>query len=275
MTIKELYEYVLIETNKVGTATVLLEDFNFFVYKGIQEYVNRRYSLYDISQQTTDSLQVLARHLRISKTGAITGSIVDAGTTPEEISKYKEDGKVFQLPGDYLHLLNCIVNIRVIQSGYKGRILNDIHSVGAVRLTSDMEAAITNNEFLKPFFTRPYYYLRDSNFVTSTDVDENAPKLEVRVGVLDPFFEIDSVDVTYLKKPEAVVLSSVQRDSLSDTSAVIEFPDYICNEVIKLVTQFILENNKDNRLQTFSAINPDTTSPNVQQPAQQPQADKQ
>ena len=37
----------------------MLEDFNYFANKAINNYTNKRYNIYDINQQTTDDLRVL------------------------------------------------------------------------------------------------------------------------------------------------------------------------------------------------------------------------
>ena len=37
----------------------MLEDFNYFANKAINNYTNKRYNIYDINQQTSDDLRVL------------------------------------------------------------------------------------------------------------------------------------------------------------------------------------------------------------------------
>ena len=59
MTSRQLYEAVLIELNKENASNIMLEDFNYFANKSINQYVNKRYNIYDINQQTTDDLRVL------------------------------------------------------------------------------------------------------------------------------------------------------------------------------------------------------------------------
>lgn len=59
MTSKELFEYALIETDKVGARSLLLEDYVYLINKALYQYLNKRYNLYDINQQTTDDLRVL------------------------------------------------------------------------------------------------------------------------------------------------------------------------------------------------------------------------
>ena len=59
MTSKQMYDAVQIELNKENAPNVLLEDFNYFANKAINQYINKRYNIYDINQQTTDDLRVL------------------------------------------------------------------------------------------------------------------------------------------------------------------------------------------------------------------------
>ena len=50
MTSRQLYEAVLIELNKENAPNILLEDFNYFANKAINNYINKRYNIYDINQ---------------------------------------------------------------------------------------------------------------------------------------------------------------------------------------------------------------------------------
>ena len=59
MTSRQLYESVLIELHKENAPNLLLEDFNYLANKAIYQYINKRYNIYDINQQTTDDLRVL------------------------------------------------------------------------------------------------------------------------------------------------------------------------------------------------------------------------
>lgn len=59
MTVRTLYDNLLIELNKVEAPSLLLEDFIYFANKSVQQYTNKRYNLYDITQQTTDDLRAL------------------------------------------------------------------------------------------------------------------------------------------------------------------------------------------------------------------------
>ena len=59
MTLKQVYEALLVEMNKVEAPSLLLPDFNYLVNKAVLQYINTRYNIYDANQQTTDDLRVL------------------------------------------------------------------------------------------------------------------------------------------------------------------------------------------------------------------------
>lgn len=59
MSERELYEAALIEMNKVEAPSLLLEDYNYFMNKAVQQYINKVYNRYDINQQSTDDIRVL------------------------------------------------------------------------------------------------------------------------------------------------------------------------------------------------------------------------
>jgi hypothetical protein len=96
---RQLYEGVLIELNKENAPNILLEDFNYFCSKAINNYVNKRYNIYDVNQQTTDDLRVL------KATALLTPAKVDSYN---DLSLASNACYEIELPSDYLHILNCI-----------------------------------------------------------------------------------------------------------------------------------------------------------------------
>jgi hypothetical protein len=99
MTARQLYEAVLIELNKENAPNILLEDFNYFCNKATNNFVNKRYNIYDINQQTTDDLRVL------KATALLTPTKVDSYN---DLSLASNACYEIELPSDYLHILNCI-----------------------------------------------------------------------------------------------------------------------------------------------------------------------
>ena len=155
MTAKELYEGVLIELNKENAPNILLEQFNYFANKSIYQYINKRYNIYDVNQQTTDDLRVLKSMAVL--TPIKVNNIYNGLTTTRDAATYYVD-----LPADYLHLLNCIV-IYNVKKTYKCYNKNDTWRAAATRLTADAYSQVLDNFWLKPTYKRPYYYIHNIN----------------------------------------------------------------------------------------------------------------
>ena len=68
----------------------------------------------------------------------------------------------FQLPEDYLHLLNCICNYKV-RKPFKCYDAGTYVQFPATRLTSDMWSQVINNFYMRPMYKRPYYYINNIN----------------------------------------------------------------------------------------------------------------
>lgn len=66
MTIRNLYDAALIEINKLEAPSMLLEDYNYFINKAIQQYINKAYNRYEINQQATDDLGALKKSITLT-----------------------------------------------------------------------------------------------------------------------------------------------------------------------------------------------------------------
>lgn len=156
MTSKQLYEHVLTELNKVNAGTLLLSDFNYLSNKGIQQYVNKRYTPYEMDQQTSDDLRVL------KSTAILKPEVCDKyGASPFRRGTYQVN-----LPDDYLHILNCTCIFKVDKDNRcdeAGRYVE----YGATRLTADMFPTISRNAYTRPQYRHPYYYIHNVNSSTS------------------------------------------------------------------------------------------------------------
>jgi hypothetical protein len=156
MTARQLYEGVLIELNKENAPNLLLEDFNYFANKAVNNYVNKRYNIYDINQQTTDDLRVLKATaiLKPTKVTDYAGMTMAGDGT---MATYE-----IIMPSDYLHILNCIC-IYDVKSTYKCYNKGDKWRAAATRLTADMYSQVLDNFWNKPTYKRPYYYIHNVN----------------------------------------------------------------------------------------------------------------
>lgn len=79
------------------------------------------------------------------------------------------------------------------------------------------------------------------------------PRMEIRYGD-DSVYKLDKVIVDYLKTPQTVKLTQDQLDSQIDTSQILEFPDYVCNEIVNELVRIIMENAGDQRIKTQPLI---------------------
>lgn len=332
MTARQVYEAMLIEMNKVEAPSMLLEDFNYFFNKAIYQYINKKYNIYDVNQQTTDDIRVLK---------------ATAVIYPETNNSYNAEDSLyggvvaFNLPEDYLHILNCICDFKVNRQ-FKCYNKDSHVQFAARRLTSDMWSQIINNFYMRPMYRRPYYFIHNVNILPKEEVEENNKvyisqfptdtfqprteengkfktdtfkitrnendpsvplddnsglnrtitienkkysnveresnfrygnsepiRLEIRYGKDSTVFKLEKIYIDYIKTPQHIRLTQEQLDLTEDTSQMLEFPDYVCQEIINELVKLMMENASDPRLQTNIPINQ-----TIAQPVQQSQSSK-
>lgn len=378
MTAKQMFDALLTELSKVNAPSMLLQDFNYFMNKAVYQYINKRYNIYDINQQTTDDLRVL----KATATIPIAASNYNTGFV-KSVS--------FDLPEDYLHMLNCICLYDVTKRN-KCYNLNDEVPFAAKRLTADAWSIIINDYYNRPLPWRPYYYIHNVNtsnelptnpmsyvkdgeavtsdnatdpttenindtesivkleqekevitsikytspegiesqynfeeydvvfytgettwkndkrvreilvekgwnpdYVTATVVTKqmsislevprknfkrhvnlkefdqtsastvervagvrygNPTKVrcEIRYGNDVETYKLKEVYIDYIKTPQTIRLTQEQVDKIEDTSQILEFPDYVCQEIVNELVTLVMENTADPRLQTHIPI---------------------
>lgn len=177
MTAKQLYEHVLTELNKVNAPALLLSDFNYLVNKGIQQYLNKRYTIYEIDQQTSDDLRVLAS---------------SASLSPVKCDKYQNSPSrrgtyEANLPNDYWHILNCTCIYKVLKNNRCDE-TDQYVEYGAKRLTADMWPTIMKNAYNKPKYSNPYFYIHNVN--VSQDMPTNPLQFDEKGNLIsgtDPY----------------------------------------------------------------------------------------
>ncbi len=378
MTARQVWEGMLTELSKVNAPSMLLQDFNYFFNKAISQYINKRYNIYDINQQTSDDLRVLKAT-----------SILDAKLATESeplkalanlgAGKSKLFGATYEvtLPPDYLHILNCVCIYKVIKK-WKCYDAGNYVQFAAKRLTADSWPVIVNDYYNRPLPERPYFYIhnininntlptnpitdtnpngtdlsseyivppteiqyyliqtkdsvdagtrvyvkdgivyKESTYATeikgatmddlSTKIVENEQgptksnfprtiklgtpdsrtvstverdtgtrygnasnvRMEIRYGHDNSVFSLEKVLIDYIKSPQTIRLTQEQVNLTEDTSQIMEFPDYVCNEIIKELTMLVMENTADPRLQTNPTVTQSIANP-AQQQAPQPQ----
>ena len=334
MTARQVWEGMLTELSKVNAPSMLLEDFNYFFNKAINQYINKRYNIYDINQQTSDDLRVL------KATSILDAKLATQNEALKALSslgagKSKLFGATYEviLPADYLHILNCIC-IYKVNKDWKCYDKGDHVQFAAKRLTSDAWSVIVNDYYNRPLPERPYFYIHNINLnksvptnpltsenpngtdiatkyqvttsdssvggVDGSDGKSNFPRtitlgdqdnrtisvvqrdpgtrygntssvrMEIRYGHDNSIFELEKVFIDYIKTPQFIRLTQEQVNLTEDTSQIMEFPDYVCQEIINELTMLVMENTADPRLQTNPTVTQSIANP-AQQQTQQPQ----
>lgn len=379
MTARQVWEGMLTELSKVNAPSMLLQDFNYFFNKAINQYINKRYNIYDISQQTTDDLRVL-KATTVLEPELIANTISGVDTSDWKAGNASLFGATYEvyLPLDYLHMLNCIC-VYKLNKRFKCYNAGDYVQFAAKRLTADSWSVVVNDYYNRPLPERPYYYIHNVNqsvdlptnpvedvsiltrtlkgtdsakdytnsnsikiyvrkykessegeektvtnlekqyelqifkqahptwIVTetaevknTTESQSNLPRTislkniqnkstvekesgvrygnpssvrcEIRYGKDNSVFELQSVVIDYIKAPQTIRLTQEQVDLTEDTSQIMEFPDYVCQEIINELTMLVMENTADPRLQTNTVVTQSIANPAQQQtPQPQPQ----
>lgn len=398
MTARQVFEGVLTELSKVKAPSLLLHEFNYYFNKAINQYINKRYNIYDINQQTTDDIRVLKATAVIPiRSVDNTGLYSELANKGAGAAGLLDSTYEVTLPSDYLHLLNCICVFN-LDKRWKCYNKGDDVMFAAKRLTADSWSQIINDFYNRPLPWNPYYYIHNINtsaqtptnpitsdeYFTNTGTDSNSnynaseciipesteettsrityvtkfykhnfdkehnvvteggehpdfiletlqnnyPELEVisskeiiqkevtvknnkvtvgpnlprriklngvsndsliereagtrygntsqvrmeiRCGRDKDVFKLTHVLVDYIKAPQEIRLTQEQIDLIEDTSQIMEFPDYVCQEIINELTILVMARDGDPRAQVQQVVTQSIAQPAQQQTQPQPQ----
>lgn len=73
-------------------------------------------------------------------------------------------------------------------------------------------------------------------------------RCEIRYGKDDSLFQLAEVQIDYVKCPQFIRLTQEQIDLTEDTSQIMEFPDYVNQEIINELVHLVMERVNDPRL---------------------------
>lgn len=183
---------------------------------------------------------------------------------------------VFKLPHNYYHIMAVTIAYEVVKP-FKCYSAGDKVTMGVNRTTAKKHSVFSNNIYASPSYRNPAFYLSDmpdaltaptvsqhdtlvvqgpadnSGAVVSTqangaysvspgDVKKvwTEPSIEIRVGKLSPNLRIKQVYIDYFRSPRKDVLTFEQlQNQTEDVSDVVEFPDHVCEEIIKILLQLL------------------------------------
>ena len=145
---------------------------------------------------------------------------------------------------------------------------NKINIAQADRTSKDTDAFIDIKNQILPRFRKERDGLLDDTVERSAgNRYGNASKvrLEIRYGKDNSVFQLVAIKIDYIKAPQHIRLTQEQIDLTEDTSQILEFPDYVCQEIINELTHIIMENGTDPRLQTHPVVSQSIASPAQEQ----------
>lgn len=93
-------------------------------------------------------------------------------------------------------------------------------------------------------------------------------RMEIRYGRDKSVYKLIGVVVDYVKAPQFIRLTQDEIDLTSDTSQIMEYPDFVCQKIINKLVALLLERSSDPRLTTNVQINRTMVSPAQPQSAQ-------
>ena len=93
-------------------------------------------------------------------------------------------------------------------------------------------------------------------------------RMEIRYGKDDSVFQLKEVQIDYVKSPQFIRLTQEQIDLTEDTSQIMEFPDYVNQEIINELVHLVMERTNDPRLANNIQITRTIGEPTSQQAQQ-------
>jgi len=241
MTTKELYEGVLTEVAKEQSPHIQLYEFNHYANEAVSDFVDDIYIAFEASQKSLDYLKAIKRTINITTAGVPDPE--NATLTIQLNPGDYPDSNRFDLPSNYRHLTNLIVNYNVSQPIFNTCYeVGDRFQYGSKRLDSDRYSSIIADPWNRPRYFRIYHSILDQECYVFSGVH--------------PGLDIESVQMDYLKTPKRINITLQQafQDTI-DNSEVLEFDDIASRKILDKIVQKILERNQDPRTSSHSQIN--------------------
>lgn len=216
MTARQIFEYALVELNKVQAPSLLLEDYNYFINKAVNQYINKIYNSYEVNQQKSDDLRVLKGTtilpVSIQNDYNLTG-LGSGNTSPALMNNNKLFGATYEtyLPDDYLHILNCIAEFEV-KKQFKCYDAGSTMHFGVKKLTSDMFSQIINNYYMRPSYKNPYFFINNVNISNRrpTEDTQTLPRVD------DFVYNTNTLETLFSKYPNPNIVTIDKTNTIND-----------------------------------------------------------
>jgi hypothetical protein len=130
------------------------------VNKAIQKYINKRYNFFEMNQQLTDDLRVLLKSSKALEVSEEEVTKSDGKKEMEPIISNIDGAPQYDLPGDYMHILNCICKFeKTSNSTCSNTKEKQYEAIPASKLDTASWPHTIENYYMKPSRKRPYYYI--------------------------------------------------------------------------------------------------------------------
>ena len=178
-------------------------------------------------------------------------------------------------PYYYIHNLNQNPNIPTdpvtananIPTGYQGIDMNGVYKV--TKDDAEVATGTEGSNFQRTFkLGESDVSLVEKPAAIRVGNTSNV-RCEIRYGKDDSLFQLAEVQIDYVKVPQHIRLTQEQLDLTEDTSQIMEFPDYVNQEIINELVHLVMEKVNDPRLGNNMQMTQTIARPTGQQ--QQPQ----
>jgi hypothetical protein len=220
MTALDAYKNVLRELDKFESPDFDPGDFSYWWNTSTDQYVNDNYADGDILQKNLDDIRIL---------------LSDANT---EFTQDGTDKTKFALPSDYLHLLNAEIDAKALVN-YRRWKKDQVQRFELKRERTAKKGLSVRNTYDKAGEDNPKYR------IVATSI----------YALIGEKFEPVKLYAWYIKKPLTVVLGPLGSDYNDPAfNSVLQFPDYVCREIVKVCKINVLENIESQRTQSSLAL---------------------
>ena len=130
-------------------------------------------------------------------------------------------------------------------------------------------------------FSRTFNYVLDGTPAEESSIEKPAGsrhanssrvKVEIRCGRdKSNIFSLSAVQIDYVKAPQFIRLTQEQLDSDEDISQVMEFPDYVNQEIVNELVNLVMRKTNDPSLQAHMQMTQSIARPTGQQQQPAPQ----
>lgn len=173
-------------------------------------------------------------------------------------------------PYYYIHNLNQQetyptnpVEVDSSPAGFKGTDMNGTYQV----TTYDSSGTNENSNFQRTFQLNDQSISLVEKPIAARIGNTSNVRCEIRYGKDDSLFQLVEVQIDYVKCPQFIRLTQEQIDLTEDTSQIMEFPDYVNQEITNELVHLVMEHTNDPRLGNNIQMSQTIARPTGQQQA--------